>query len=62
MSCCLKSRTDLGKADPAWIAYSQLHKINEKHREFNIPTYIAFNDLKKRPLTLWTEANYGLLC
>ena len=29
-------------------------QIIEKHREFNIPTYIAFIDLK-RPLTLWTD-------
>ena len=37
-------------------------QIIEKHREFNIPTYIAFIDFKKKPLTLWTETNYGLLC
>jgi hypothetical protein len=36
-------------------------QIIEKHREFNIPTYIAFIDFKK-PLTQWTETNYGLLC
>ena len=32
-------------------------QIIEKHREFNIPTYIGFIDFKK-PLTLWTETNY----
>jgi len=37
-------------------------QIIEKHREFNIPTYIAFIDFKKQPLTLLTETNYGLLC
>jgi hypothetical protein len=37
-------------------------QIIEKHREFNIPTFIAFIDLKKKPLTLWTETNYGLFC
>jgi hypothetical protein len=36
-------------------------QIIEKHKEFNIPTYIAFIDFKK-PLTLWTETNYGLSC
>ena len=36
-------------------------QIIEKHREFNIPTYIDFIDFKKT-LTLWTETNYGLLC
>jgi len=36
-------------------------QIIEKHREFNIPTYIAFIDFKK-PLTQWTETNCGLLC
>jgi len=37
-------------------------QIIEKHGEFNIPTYIAFTGFKKKPLTLWTEINYGLLC
>jgi len=37
-------------------------QITEKHREFNIPTYIAFIGFKKKPLTLWKETNYGLLC
>jgi hypothetical protein len=36
-------------------------QIIEKHREFNIPTYIAFIDFKKH-LNLWTETNYGLSC
>ena len=36
-------------------------EIIEKHREINIPTYIAFIDFN-RPLTLWTKINYGLLC
>jgi len=40
---------------------SSASQIIEKHREFNIPTYIAFIGFKK-PLTLWTETNYGLLC
>jgi hypothetical protein len=26
------------------------------------PTYIALFDFKKKPLTLWTETNYGLSC
>jgi len=36
-------------------------QIIEKHREFNIPNYITFIDFKK-PLILWTETNYGILC
>jgi len=36
-------------------------QIIEKHREFNIPTYMALIDFKKKPLTQWTETNYGLL-
>jgi len=36
-------------------------QIIQKHREFNIPTYVAFIDFDK-PLTLWTETNYELLC
>ena len=41
--------------------FSASQIIKKKHGEFNIPTYIAFIDFKK-PLTLWTETNYGLLC
>jgi len=37
-------------------------QIIEKHRECNIRTYIAFIVFHKKPLTLWTEKNYGLLC
>jgi predicted transport protein len=37
-------------------------QIIEKYIEFNIVTNIAFIDLKKKPLTLWKETNYGPLC
>jgi len=36
-------------------------QIIEKHREFNISTYLRSLILKKL-LTLWTETNCGLLC
>ena len=32
-------------------------QIIEKHREFNIPTFVAFIDFKK---SLWSEINYGI--
>jgi len=36
-------------------------QITEKHRELTFP-HIWHLLILKKPLTLWTETNYGLLC
>jgi len=57
----LEEQNGLRKGRSCMDCIFSASQIIEKHREFNIPTYNAFIDFKK-PLTLWTETNYGLLC
>ena len=57
----LEEQNGLRKGRSCMDCIFSASQIIEKHREFNIPTYIAFIYFN-RPFTLWTGINYGLLC